>query len=311
MHSCKDIQRIIENFLAGELLPSDKEILDQHLRTCIDCQSLMDIHEELIQIEGHVADPTDAALRDMRSRVMGQISRRNNGQPHVYSTWRSSPYMPALASVAMLVLGVFLGSWLSKPPSVDDQLINAITRQADVERSMEDSWDTPLFFSNVSLRDWSGKRVSLGFDVCRNVDLTTALISPLASDILTHAILNSDSMGGRMRAMEVAALSTEGRLTSALVIALQQDSDQIIRISALNALAQKDESEQIQLAMLGALRDDNSVQVRFLALEYLVNQAQGLDALETIIRQGSEETNSAVFQRARELKTNLVTEGRL
>ena len=305
MHSCKQIHEIFERYLAGELLPSDKDILDQHLPSCLDCQSLMDIHEELMRIDGPVADPSPEALRVMRSRVLGQISQSNNGGRNSRFNHRVSLFVPAFAAAAVLVLGVFLGSWFSRPASVDDQLLNAITRQASIERSLEDSWDAPLFFSNVAVRDWNDTRVSLGFDVCRSVDLTTGLNSPVASDILTHAILNSDSMGGRMRAMEIAALSSDERLTRALVVSLQQDPDQTMRISALNALARKGDSEQIQLALLGALRDDDSVQVRLLALEHLVGQSQGLETLETIIREGSEATNPAVFQRVRELRTDL------
>jgi hypothetical protein len=247
----------------------------------------------------------------MRSRVLSQISNSNNGGRNLRLNRRVPAFVPALAAAAVLVLGVFLGSWFSRPSSVDEQLLNAITRQASIERSLEDSWDAPLFFSNVAVRDWNDTRVSLGFDVCRSVDLTTGLNSPVASDILTHAILNSDSMGGRMRAMEIAALSTDERLTRALVVALQQDPDQTMRISALNALARKSDSEQVQLALLGALRDDDSVHVRLLALEHLVGQAQGLDTLETIIRQGSETTNPAVFQRVREIKTDLSSEALL
>ena len=308
MHSCKQIHEIFERYLVGELLPSDKNILDQHLPSCLDCQSLMDMHEELMRIDGPVADPSPEALRAMRSRVLGQISQNNNGGRNSRFIRRVSLFVPAFAAAAVLVLGVFLGSWFSRPASVDDQLLNAITRQASIERSLEDSWDAPLFFSNVAVRDWNDTRVSLGFDVCRSVDLTTGLNSPVASDILTHAILNSDSMGGRMRAMEIAALSSDERLTRALVVSLQQDPDQTMRISALNALAQKGDSEQIQLALLGALRDDDSVQVRLLALEHLVGQSQGLETLETIIREGSEATNPAVFQRVRELRTDLSSE---
>jgi len=311
MHSCKQIHAIFERYLAGELLPSDREILDQHLPSCVDCQSLMDIHEELMRIDDHVADPSPEALRAMRSHVLSQVSQSHTNDSRTRLNRRVPVFVPALAAAAILVLGVFVGSWFTQPASVDDQLLNAITRQASIERSLEDSWDAPLFFSNVAVRDWNDTRVSLGFDVCRSVDLTTGLSSPVASDILTHAILNSDSMGGRMRAMEIAALSTDERLTRALVVALQQDPDQTMRISALNALALKGDSEQVQLAILGALRDDDSVQVRLLALEHLVNDDKGLDTLETVIREGNEATNPAVFQRARELKTNLSTEALL
>ena len=170
MHSCKQVQKIFETYLAGELLPSDRVILDQHLPSCVDCQALMSIHEELLQMDDAAADPEPEALQAMRTSVLGQVSRQNkqNGQN---SAIRKVPYyVPALASAALLVLGVFLGSWLSGPPSVDDQLLEAITRQANIESSLEDSWETPLFFSNVAVRDWNDTRVSLGFDVCRSVD---------------------------------------------------------------------------------------------------------------------------------------------
>jgi hypothetical protein len=308
MHSCKQIQAIFERFLAGELLPSDQQILDQHLVSCVDCQSLMEIHEELMRMDDPAADPTQQALRAMRSRVLSQISNGSPGERNRRVNRSVPAFVPAFAAAAVLVLGVFLGSWFSQPSSVDDQLLNAITRQASIERSLEDSWDAPLFFSDVVVRDWNDTRVSLDFDVCRNVNLTTGLNSPVAGDILTHAILNSDSMGRRIRAMEIAALSTDERLTRALVVALQQDPDQTMRVAALNALARKSDNEQIQLALVGALRDDDSVQVRLLALEHLVGQSQGPDTLETIIRQGSEATNPAVFQRARELETDLSSE---
>ena len=244
----------------------------------------------------------------MRSRVLSQILNGSPGERNHHVNRSVPAFVPAFAAAALLVLGIFLGSWFSQPSSVDDQLLKAITRQASIERSLEDSWDAPLFFSDVVVRDRSDTRVSLDFDVCRNVNLTTGLNSPVAGDILTHAILNSDSMGRRIRAMEIAALSTDERLTSALVVALQQDPDQTMRIAALHALARKGDNEQIKLALVGALRDDDSVQVRLLALEQLVGQSQGVDTLETIIRQGSETTNPAVFERARELETELTAE---
>ncbi len=273
MPNCKQVQKILESYLAGELLPSDREILDQHLPSCVDCQALMNLHEELIRMDDTVVDPAPEAFQAMRSRVLGQLSRRNKHDSIKHATRSVPSFVPALAAAALLVLGIFLGSWLTTQPSVDDQLLSAITRQASIENRLEDSWDAPLFYSNVAVRNWTDKRVSLGFDVCRSVDLTTGLNSPLASDILTQAILNSDSIGGRMRAMEIAALSTKQRLTQALVLALQHDPDQTMRISALSALARKDNSDQVQMALLGALRDDDSVQVRLLALEYLVRGA--------------------------------------
>jgi hypothetical protein len=82
-----------------------------------------------------------------------------------------------------------------------------------------------------------------------------------------------------------------------------------MRISALQALARKNGDEQVRTAMLQALRDDSSVQVRLLALEQLAGQSVEIEKLESVIRQGDGNSNSAVFERARELKTNTTSEG--
>ena len=304
MHSCEDTQRIIERYIVGEIKPSDLEALNQHLPSCMDCQALMDMHEELLQLESDTDFPADEAFHSMRSRVFAQLSSGNSGQsPRSHTKFAGA--VPALAAAAMLALGVFIGTFISKPATLDDAMIlDAISQQASFDRSLDDAWDAPLFFSNVNLRDWNDERVNLNLDVCRNVDLGTGLNSALASDILTQAILNSDSSGRRMRAMEVASLSSEARLTRALVLALQQDPDQTIRITALNALSRNGGDEQVQAALLQALRDDPSVQVRLLALEQLAGHSVGLEELESVIRQGDTQTNPALFERARELKTN-------
>ena len=310
MHSCKEIQGIFEHYLVGELKPSELEMLDQHLPTCLDCQALMNMHEELLQMENESAEPAPEAFQAMRSRVLGQVASSQN-IPVPVSAPKYPMAKPSIAAAAMLVLGVLIGTSISKPATLNDQLIlDTTSQQASLDRSVEDYWDAPLFFSNVAVRDWNDERVNLNMDVCRNVDLGTGLNSGLASDILTQAILNSNSIGQRMQAMEVAALSSEQRLTRALVLALQQDPDQTMRISALNALALKsnaqnfDDGQVVQTAMMQALRDDSSVQVRLLALEQLASQSVEIETLESVIRQGNGNSNSAVFERARELKTN-------
>jgi hypothetical protein len=309
MHTCKEIQRIFEHYLAGELKPSELEMLNQHLPDCLDCQALMNMHEELLQMESDVSDPAPEAFQAMRSRVLGQIANGTASTKAPAPTAKYAVAIPAFAAAAMLVLGVFIGTRISEPAALNDELIlSTISQQASLDRSLEDSWEAPLFFTNVAVRDWNDERVNLNMDVCRNVDLGTGLNSGLAGDILTQAILNSSSIGQRMQAMEVAALSSEQRLTRALVLALQQDPDQTMRISALNALARKNGDEQVRTAMMRALRDDSSVQVRLLALEQLVGQSVERETLEDLIRQGKGDSNPAVFERARELKTSTTSE---
>ena len=304
MHNCNDVQAIIENYLAGELSPSDKQLLDQHLRACADCRELIALHEEMTQMDGDVFEPGVEGLRAMRSRVFAQIAA---GQEtgHKPANRPLLAFASALATAALLAVGVFLGRWTTAPQGLDDQsLLEAVARQASIERGPDNYWDAPLSYANVKAGEVNDGLVNLAFDVCRSVGLTTSIDSTVAGDVLTHAILNSDSMGGRLRAMELAAHSNNKRLTEALLVTLRHDPDPTMRIEALGALIGSDGSEQIQTALLASLRDDQSVQLRMMVLDHLVKQALGLDALEDVIGQGDHESNSAVFQRARELQDN-------
>ncbi len=305
MHSCNDIHRILEDYLAGELLPSDDEKLKQHLSACDDCRALLELHEELSQMTSEASEPDTSALRAMRSRVLIEISRGGDKESKQPPGRRLPAVQNMLATAAILLLGVFVGNWLAVPQGVDEQLmLNAATRQAKLEKSLNDSWDADLSFTEVSVGDLANGKFRLGFDVCRSVDVTTSLNSPLAGDVLTHAILNPNSIGSRLRAIELAAQSSDPRLTGALLATLRQDPNPTIRIEALAALSGKADSEPVQQAMLAALRDDDSVQVRMLVLDHLVKQALGQESLDAIIRQGDQESNPALFQRARELRTN-------
>ena len=308
MHSCESIRQILERQFAGEANAADLQVLKEHLPGCPDCAALALIRDELVGLEQTIEVPEPEAFRHMRARVLGQLARGESGaaKPARPPLVR---WMPALAAAATLVLGVFIGNWMSRFDSIDDELlIRTISRQASADAQLEDSWETPLFFSDVSVEGFSDQRVSLGFNVCRSLDLNTSLASPLAANILTHAILNSDSLGGRMRAMEIAALSNEQRLTRALAVVLQQEGQQSLRIEALRALSRKEDSEQVMKALKAALRDDPSVQVRLMALEQLANKSVAPEELETLIRQGGQETNPALMQRAREIRTGGVSE---
>jgi hypothetical protein len=302
MHNCNNIRIIIENYLAGELSPSDQELLNQHLSSCADCRELITLHEEMMQMDGDVNDPGPDSMRAMRSRVFAQLSggRELPAKPLNRPLWALGS---VVATAAMLVLGIFLGRSMAVPNGFDDQLLlRAVTQQAKTEHNPDTYWDMPLSFANVSVGEVDGAMVNLDFDVCRSIGLTTSLDSPVAGDVLTHAILNSSSMGGRMQAIELAAHSNNQRLTEALLVTLRHDPDPIMRIEALGALAENGHKQQVQTALLASLRDDQSVQVRMLVLDQLVNQALGLDTLEEVIQQGEGESNSAVYQRARELQ---------
>ncbi len=309
MHNCDDIKHVIESYLAGELTPSEKQMLDQHLPGCPDCRSLAALHEQLVKMPGDEPMPGPDAFRLVRSRVLAQTAGARTDRPGI-STARALG--SAVAAAAMLVVGVFVGRWTAMPGGIDDHLLlGAVAKQARAKSSLGDYWNAPLSYTNVNAVAVDNDSVSLEFDVCRGVGLTTSRDSAIAGDVLTHAILKSDSKGERMRALELAALSGNTRLTEALLITLHHDPNPTVRMGALAALAERERSEEITRGLLASLRDDQSVQVRMLALDQLVKQTLDLDTLEETIEQGKGASNFALFQRAQALRANRATQERL
>ena len=216
--------------------------------------------------------------------------------------WHRLAVLRPVAMAVLVALAVLAGRWSVTPPRLDDDLLLAeIQHQAAMQNDLAGFWDAPFSYTNIAVRPRSDGDLELGFDVSRHIELVTPRQSPLAREVLVHAILESRRLGTRLKAMELAPELQDARLREALVLALHNDPEPAVRLKALALLGRDPNIARGQEALFQTLRNDRSIQLRLAALEALA--AQQVDPLR--VRQAIQSMdltgNRAVLQHAVQL----------
>ncbi len=306
MSECNRLRPLIEGLLADELSLTELHALQGHLSTCPDCQALVDLHQQLDDIGDEQPEPTPADFRAMRNRVLSSTAGRSptpTPLPSRPSSWWVAGSL--VAAAATLVIGITIGRISVDSSTLDDRLLlDTVLAQANASHDLEDYWDSPLSYSNVNTSSVRNGQVHLDFNVCSRLDVTTNVNSSLARELLTHAVLDSESIGDRLRAIEAAGNSNDPQLTEALAVAVENDPNVSVRIEALNALMNQVQTPRVETALLAVLRGDESVQIRLMALEKLVDEQRSIEQLSKVILAGDLDSDRAVLQRAMELRND-------
>jgi len=322
MSECERFEHLIEAYLAGDISGEDLENLSRHSEFCPGCRRLMELHRELSEAPADVPLPSDGDLSAMRSAVLrrvGMEERLRSGRPSSRTGlagtgkgpqpfWKRLVSMPGLRpayvaglAIVLLALGFVLGWMGAGPQEFDDEmLVKEMVRQASLERGLEGYWDSPFIYSNVNVRRQNGD-VLLSFDAMRHMDIATTLDSPLAREVLVHAMIEPSPMGSRFEAMAVAGGSTDERLREAMVFILLNDPSLPVRLRSLDILSRHSSDPVVQDALLVSLSQDPSVQVRLLALESLASRQVAPDVIRHAIGDAPDESGRAVLHRAIEL----------
>jgi hypothetical protein len=246
-----------------------------------------------------------AVLRqvDMRSRSAARRPVARAGfLRNLAPRWAVRPAFAFVLALALLAGGFAVGR-VSAPRDVfsEEALITEINRQASLETGLEGYWDSPFTFSNVMAEKRDGGYVALSFDVTRHVNLDTRMSSPLANEVLLHAIVSSSNIGLRFDAMKLAEESADPNLKEVLVFTLLNDPSLPVRLSALNVLKKHSSDPAVKDALLTTIAQDPSVHMRFLALECLAAQDVGPEAIRQAVGESPDDAGIAVLERANEL----------
>ena len=304
MSQCHRYQELIESCLAEEISTRDQADLDEHCTACPECANLLELHRDLLVLDDEITMPDKHEFRDMREAVLASTESSGVDAPGGFlidlrRLWQSHPIPSGLATAAVLVCAVFLGRAIQQDRSLEDQLLQQSTQWTTAQQAGLDSyWDAPYSFTNVSVRDRGQGQLALSFDASRHVDLQVAQDSPLAREVLLHAILDPSSMGSRLRAMEATPAIGDSRLKEALIVTMLNDPDATVRLNAIGVLARYPYDKQSQDALLQTLGHDEDVQMRLTALEELARRNVGPEMIREAIGEDAPQGTKAILREA-------------
>jgi hypothetical protein len=293
MNTCERFQKLIEEHLADEISAADREALDAHAASCAECRELLTLHQKLAELGDEIPMPAESRFAEMRESVLAVSGTRGSdtqrAKPRGFLVdlahlWQSYPLPAGLATAAVLILAVFLGRWSPRSQSLETQLVGDASHWVTTEgESLQDAWNSPYSFRNVAVRPTPQGRLSLSFDASRHVEMQVAQSSPLAREVLLHAILEPTSMGSRLSAMNATTQMHDPRLEQALLLTMLNDPDPTARINALSVVARYPYDDAIQQAYLQSLRQDPDVELRLQVLEQLARQGVATQTIRNAV----------------------------
>ena len=109
--NCKDIEKLIQEAISGEIASADHQTLDRHIADCARCASEYESLMETVRIVSNRTppDPTAQDWQRMRRRI--RQATQPVRRPYL---WRKK-LAPALA-VAAIILGIALLVFNDRPP---------------------------------------------------------------------------------------------------------------------------------------------------------------------------------------------------
>jgi hypothetical protein len=320
MSGCKRFEDAVQEYIAGTASFERLESLRTHAERCPECARTMKAHEELLRTMKNIPEPPEERFSEMRAAVIARIGsearlragRQRSAGRFDRGLWARLVPRPALAAAAAVAAVAFLAGGfalgrLTSPPAVLDErlLLTEIDRQASLDKGLSTYWDTPFVYSNVSARKMGGRQVSLSFDVTQHVDVDTRFDSPLVKEVLLHAILDSQTMGSRFEAMELAREDMDPKIEEVMIFTLLNDPSLPVRLGALDILKGHASDPDVRDALLQSIGQDPSVQVRFLALECLAGQHVDPSVIRRAIGNADDDAGRAVLERAAQLSDKL------
>jgi hypothetical protein len=305
MNHCSEFERLLEKMVADEIGPAESAQLREHARQCDHCRSLLKLQEELSAAGKIEADVPAEDLQQVRYAVLRSIHLHSHpstvsiGKAGLTRGWLARLAWAAGLAAALFVGGFFFGNfWSTHHGDPGSALIRQIYSDARKEKNLRDVENSALMYSNVSFSREGDQKLSLSFDVTRHVDLTAGPEDPLVRDLLIQALLNPSPLGARLKAISFAETNRDPEVKRALILSMLNDPSVAVRLKTESNLLNYKGDSEVQAAFLQVLRKEESVQLRLVALDYLVGNNVSQETLQGIVQDLRSQGETAVLRKA-------------
>ena len=293
MRECKKYEGLLKRLIANEINDEDNRLLLEHIEECRECKSLYEMHK---QLETQAIDFSEADSEDylkVRQSVIRSIRNKNTTSDikwyeyflDQFLSFFSRPEFTISFSVILFLIGFFLHPFIL--PSQDKSgfdLEQQLKFTAQQNTDLQEVENSPYIFSDVRFKNVNEDQVEIGFNVSTHLELVRHKDDPLVKEVLAQAVMNQTSLGNRLRAISYSEEIMDSKIKEALIFTMLNDNNLAVRIKAMTSLAKYLPDAEIQDAFLKILIDDQLVQLRLLAIDYLTSNLSNEKNLEEIIK---------------------------
>lgn len=281
-----EYKKLLQLSLFGELNSKEQSLLKEHLLTCEECRTELEDQKNLLELISEKKEATvdDKVLSAARYQLRGAL-RSEQFNKNIFSStidsitqFFTTPLKFAVASVAMLLIGIIIGGQLfNNNPSEEIVVQNGNeNRFASLEENIS--------ISNFRFidSDASDGEVEFTFEASRPVHLKGKVNDPQVQSVLTYAMLNEQNPGLRLNSIN--AMDTEipiqldKDVKSALITVMMTDENPGVRREAIKLISKFPYDENIKQSLLFVITTDTVSGLR-------------IEALNTLIESGSQGYN--------------------
>jgi hypothetical protein len=301
MSTEKKIKKLLEELQGGKIDREQMRQLEEYVQQYPQYKQFIKLHKLLTQGELVVPEPESEQFSRMRANVMREIRAEGEKQPgwmeKMITNFRTYAMKPEMAVAALtLIIGILLGRAL--PPdqaSLASDLMKQINMLASENKKLEDVRKSPYTYSNVSFREVNGEKIALSFDVTTHLDLVSKKEDPLVRDIIAQSLINPSNVGTDLKAISYTEGMDDRKLKEALVYSMLHAPVMAVRLKSMSNLLKYENDPFVQNAFIKVLRDEESVKMRLLAADYLINNQIPADSLQKALSESEIMQNPAVM----------------
>lgn len=298
---------------SGGIDADAQEVLGRHMRTCERCRKEFDELDKLhraVVAHGRGIEPDEHLLGEARQELRVALRNERARRAALFGWFDTGMITPAwrfaLGAAFTLALGVMLGRWVSAPGSSPQSLpVAALSPAGGAPPEEEETRITNVHF--VDHGKMTGE-IEFTFDAVTPVRMRGSIDDPKIQKVLTHAMLNEENPGVRLKAVNAinrqGVGSQDAETKIALIKAMELDANAGVRKEALNALRRLPFDDAIKQALLHALVNDPNPGLRVAAINALDSartSAAGVDSdiLEVLKQKAATDDNNYIRVKAR------------
>jgi hypothetical protein len=299
----KEIEKLIEHLQAGTLSAADNAKLEQYLKQYPEYRDLAGVHQFLESSRVPFPEPAPEKFTVMRAQVMRQIRRQEDkklsGSLRFFEQIYTFTRQPEMAVAALtLITGFFLGRLFpSDKESLNSEIITKISSLATQHDNLQDIRNSPYLYSNVSFKELDAGKIALSFDVTTHLDMQAKKNDPLVRDVIAQSLVNPSNVGSELKAISYSEGMADRKVKEALLYSVQAAPVLAVRLKAMDGLVNYQSDPQVEKTFLNVLREDESVKMRLMAIDYLTKHQVSPDSLRLSISESKAPGSPAVMMR--------------